>query len=344
MSTFNLGIRPIERIMKHPNADSLELVKLKGLDWQFVTQIGLYKEGDLVIFFPVDTIMSEELIKDFDLVGKLGGTEHNRVKTIRLRGEYSQGLIAPLRRYFVEGEQVPTNLAEYFGVSKYEEPPVFSKAGNLHALPQGVEVYDIEGAQNYPEVIEALMDQPVYITEKLEGSNWGLYMDNTGKEVIFQRRYAIDNITGETHAWRTVAKEQGLFELARNLLSQKEDSIILRGEICGPGIQGNIYKLKEVQIFLFDVQINGQYVDTKKFLEITTNETRVPTIAIANTLREFLGKQNKSLLEFSNGRSLLHDTKREGVVIKPMTEQYHPSIGRLFIKQRSPEYLLKADT
>ena len=58
-------------------------------------------------------------------------------------------------------------------------------------------------------------------------------------------------------------------------------------------------------------------------------------------LREYLN--GKTIRYASNGKSVLADTKREGIVIKPLIEEFHPILHRLLIKQRSPEYLAGTD-
>ena len=58
-------------------------------------------------------------------------------------------------------------------------------------------------------------------------------------------------------------------------------------------------------------------------------------------MRDWLGEL--TLKEASDGRSKIADKAREGIVIKPMVEYRDDAVGRVFLKQRSPKYLVKSD-
>ena len=106
--------------------------------------------------------------------------------------------------------------------------------------------------------------------------------------------------------------------------------------------QGNYYNLKEHEVYVFDIELNGVPLSSDKFLMLcfVLNIQTVPLISIYDTL--FTQLEGKTLLNYSNGQSLIIDKPREGVVIKPMKEVImDEDIGRVFFKQRSPEYLLK---
>jgi ATP-dependent RNA circularization protein (DNA/RNA ligase family) len=116
------------------------------------------------------------------------------------------------------------------------------------------------------------------------------------------------------------------------------------GELLGPGVQGNLYELKNLSITLFDIMIGGEYLSAADFLSLTAayKLPTVPVLAKAVTLRAWLA--GKEIAAASNGKSEFNKKKlREGIVVKPMVEQRHGEIGRLILKQRSPEYLAKYD-
>jgi RNA ligase (TIGR02306 family) len=118
MSTLIVEITKVLDINKHPNADKLELITVKG--WQVVAQKDLYKIGDLVIYCPIDAVLPVELSDKMDVTKYLS---KGRVKTVKLRGEYSQGLLIPISfidddilKSVFEGEDVK----EVLGITKYE--------------------------------------------------------------------------------------------------------------------------------------------------------------------------------------------------------------------------------
>ena len=199
MAFFGVTVEKIETVKNHPNAERLDICVLEGMSFQFITGRDQYFPGMDILYFPVDSILPFELmdamgftrpkkadgeiVMDEDgnpiMMGTLNGKQHNRVKTCRLRGELSQGIVGSIDLVgdlcVVAGfDRNPSimssdNITEYLGVTKYEPPPINCKNGNLCQLPVGLSVYDIEGADRYQRIVELLMDKKVLITEKLEG-------------------------------------------------------------------------------------------------------------------------------------------------------------------------------
>lgn len=366
MALFAVTLEEIETSKKHPNADRLSICTLKGMAFQFVTGLNDYKPGDKVVYFPLDAVIPQEVLKKMGLEGKLAGNQKNRVKTMRLRGEISQGIVANLS--LIDGCATSENredITKFLGVTKYEPPEVAIlggiHAGNLVGLPPNFTRYDIEGADRFPGIIEKLMDEEVAITEKVEGSQWSLLYDN-GKVTIHTHNHQINDFSPSqkfmrkllnfitfgayTRATRClyweVAKKQKLPEFAASVLWSAKNAVTLYGEFVGPGVQGNIYKLKENVVLLFDIKIGQRHMPVKEFTETCRDARTVPVISYGTTLREFLNR--RTVQEASNGPSMLGTNviAREGIVIKPMGEKYSNELGgRLIIKQRSPEYLAK---
>lgn len=93
-------IRRISEILPHTNADKLEIAVVDG--WRVITQKGLYQPGDLAIYCEVDSYLPV-LPKYSFLAGnsarKMGDLSGYRLRTIKLRGELSQGLLIPLHQF-----------------------------------------------------------------------------------------------------------------------------------------------------------------------------------------------------------------------------------------------------
>ena len=353
MSTFAVTVEEIGRVWKHENADLLEMASLEGKAYDFVVGKGQFTAGDSVVYFPVDSVLPEGICSSLNLTGKLAGRDKNRVKTVRLRGNISQGVVCSpdqLAPAIPNDMQLKrgADLTELLGVTKYDPPVIPSHWGNLKPLPMYVQAYDIESAQNFTDIAEMLMDIPCYISEKLEGSHWSATLYADGDVAVCQRNYRIIPVEGGEHDWHKVLRTQGLDETLRNMLdmlskNQPIQAITLRGEILGPGIQSNIYNLKHHNVRIFDIEVNQEAIEAAQFLEWTAayGIEIVPVLGINVTLREWLNGQ--TLKAASNGTSALAERLREGVVIKPMQEQRDERIGRVFLKQRSPEYLAKSE-
>lgn len=339
MSKFQVSLEEVE-VFNHPNADKLDIIRLVNKDYQCVAKKDDFKTGDKAIYFPIDSLIPESVLEIIGLNGKLSGKDRNRVKTIKLRGEISQGIVAKPELFFTD--KIPDNLTVFFGIEKYEPEPVACLNGNLLPLPEGVEKYDIENAENYRDIVNMLMDNPVFITEKMEGMNYSI---TATKETTYvnQRNYTIQEKRGKEHDFWKITRENHLDEIAHELLeTYNAKQLTLRGEYLGPNVQGNIYNFKKNEIQLFDVKVDDWYLNPTEFCSVKNIYAIdcVPILAYSITLRDFLS--GKTIREASNGKSR-DNTKilREGIVIKPMAEMYITGFGRVIIKQRSPEYLAK---
>jgi len=368
MAFFGVTIETIDTVRNHPGADRLDICTLEGMNFQFVTGRDSYKVGDRCLYFPVDSLLPFPLMKKLGLTkekkengeivldengapvieGTLRGKNHNRLRVVRLRGELSQGLVGPLD--LIEdidpGDHLTEVITEFLGVMKYDPPDIPCENGNLCPLPSELTVYDIEGADRYSEVAEQLMDTKVCIAEKIEGTNFSCtYRPETDEFFVNQRGYTIVEKEGAKHMFWATVEKMGIFEhmrsVAKMFKTENFNSITFYGEFIGPGIQKNIYKLKEHTILFFDVKIDGDFASVHAKYDILNGLPIVPIIVKDMTLGEWL--DGRPIQETSNGKSIFNpkiDILREGIVITPMLEGFHSSIGRLILKQRSSEYLI----
>jgi RNA ligase (TIGR02306 family) len=347
MAFFGVTKETIASTFPIENADAIEGATLEGSTFEFVIKKGQFKKGDIVLYFPIDSLIPEWVLEKLGLVGRLSGKNKNRVKTVRLREQISQGIVANLTLL----ENMPANTAdekitEFLGVEKYDIPPIPCQNAQLIQLPIGLSAYDIEGADRYVEVAEVLMPQLVEITEKLEGQNFSVtYASSEDKIYVNQRNFSIQSTEGELHEFWNVAEKKGIIKFVESLKqTYPGKNITVYGEFIGSRVQSNIYKLKGFEVKLFDIKINHEWLSPD--IRQTTIEkyfgnleNHVPILATNIILKEWLN--GKSIVEASNGISKLHKTPREGIVIKPMTEVRHNKVGRLVIKQRDPIYLSK---
>ena len=365
MSTFKVEVKKIARVYPHSNADRLELAQAEGMTYQFAVSKGSYAVGDSIVYFPVDSLLPQEFIVQQNIANFLAGKDKNRVKTVALRGAISQGYVcsvADVLRY-LKTDTLPEDLTTALGVVKYEPPEIKISTGNLVRMPEHVSVYDIEGCDNHPDVVEMLMDIPCVITEKMEGTNAWATMDPDRRVSVGQKNYTIENLAeGPEHYFWTVTRRTGIIDALDRLSEIYGGSpVTIRSEMVGPGIQGNYYRLKQLMCFVYDIEVATRYVpytDLEGLLsELKLSNWFVPVLSKGITLREWLA--GRTIQEAANGVSIwnpdkeslhLYDIKkdqqsvvkiREGIVIKPMIEQEIVGFGRLFLKQRDPVYLDK---
>jgi RNA ligase (TIGR02306 family) len=343
MSKFEVLDTEITEVLDHPNADRLSIYKLKDTDYQVIAGKDEYKLKDRVVYFPVDSIIPPKLVEYLNIGAYLSGKTQKRVKTVKLRGEISQGLIVPLLSVGMYISQAC--YTSLLGVTKYEpkQPTSNSQGQTKGRLPDGLEVYDLENYENYKDVLgDILALGTPCITEKLEGQNITVMVDAKDEVHVCSRK--LDKTQGTGAFWET-AERMGLPEKVK---AMKEalgvEWLALRGEHIGPGIQGNIYKLDKKVIYFFDIKTPTGYLPWVEFVNTLwyrgLNKYAVPRL----TFEEMeIALDNTSVQSLSDGFSELNNAvRREGIVIRPWTEHYSSRLnGRLMLKQRSPEYLAK---
>lgn len=352
MAFFAVTIEAIERVSPIPDADRIEMATLKGKDFQFVIKKDSFKPGDPCIYFPVDSILPADLIDKMGLTGKLSGKDRNRVKTVKLRGQISQGLVSEIDVVPDEVRDIALKMqAEEFttflGVTKYEPPEMPCNDGILRPLPDGQSMYDIEGADRYTEVAQRLMEVPVFVTEKLEGSNFSVQVKIDGSVFVNSRRHTIIEKPDVENMFWKVARRQKVIDFAKTICETSKQDVVIYGEFIGPGVQKNIYGLKEHEVRFFDIKKGGKWVDPDSFmkllLEFGVSPPPCVPVLFSGDLKEFL--QGRTIKQSSNGVSILNPRqRREGIVIRPKIEEEVDGFGRLILKQRSPEYLAENDT
>ncbi|TGO02387.1 hypothetical protein PN36_25880 [Candidatus Thiomargarita nelsonii] len=350
MAFFGVTKEVIASTFAIENADAIEGATLERSTFEFVIKKGQFNKGDSVLYFPIDSLIPEWVLEKLGLVGRLSGKDKNRVKTVRLRGQISQGLVAELDLLegMPNGATDSDKITEFLGVEKYEPPVIPCQTANLVGLPIGLSSYDIEGADRYMEVVQVLMSKRVEITEKLEGQNFSVtYSALDDKIYVNQRNFSIQPISGYVHDFWKVADEKGIIKFVESLkVSYPGQNITVYGEFIGPRIQSNIYKLKDFELRLFDIKVNEKWFTPNIRQSIIEKhfgnlDIQVPILATNVILVQWL--DGKSLVKASHGISQLCETNREGIVIKPMIEARHEKIGRLLIKQRDPIYLSKTN-
>jgi RNA ligase (TIGR02306 family) len=346
MAYFAVSIEEIGTINPIEGADRIQVATVKGLNFNFVIGKDVFKLNDKVLYIPIDSVIPQALAEKLGVAGKLAGKNKDYIKSVKLKGIISQGIVGHLS--LIDGlvDRSPENITQFLGVTKYEPPEVICHGGKLIRHAENIETYDLEGADRYYKVADQMMDMPVYISSKIEGSNFYGGVNLLGEFVVGQRSGMIipDDGGNLTHTWWVTAKSQGLLDAAATIRNDlfAGSSVILRGEIIGPGIQGNYYNVPKYKVLIFDIKVDDKYLSSGDFINICNkyNIETVPVLSVGKTLKEWLN--GRTVKEASNHRSMLIDKHEEGIVIKPMVEQHSEVLsGRMCIKQRSAVYLCK---
>jgi RNA ligase (TIGR02306 family) len=344
MSRKLASIRKIQSINPIPNADNIEVATVDG--WHCVVKKGEFKEGDMCVYFEPDSLLPRKDWCEFLFRDK---QERFRLKTIRLRGQVSQGLALPVT--ILPGEDVKylnnvdiglegKDVTEILDVKKYEpELPAQLQGVAKSTFPSFIPKTDEERIQNATYVLEQHYGARVYITEKVDGSSMTVYLRD-GEFGVCSRR--IDLKETEGNSFWAMARKLNLEEKLRKFHTDNGVEIALQGELYGSSIQKNKYKINEHRFAIFNVfnVTTGQYMDYDAMLE-TIKELDLEMVPfICKQILRF--NSVDEIVEFAKGPSKLNpDTEREGIVVRPLQETQDRKLGRLSFKVINPEFLLK---
>jgi RNA ligase (TIGR02306 family) len=311
------SIRKISDIQPIEGADMIELAIVDG--WKVVVAKNVnHKVGDLVVYCEIDSFLP--IKEEFEFLRKgsykkmVDGTEGFRLRTIKLRGQVSQGLILPIHTLpLLEMVHEGQDVTEMLGIVKYEPPIPAELAGKVKGLfPSFLRKTDEERIQNLSGEIETWKDKTFYVTEKLDGSSATFYYKD-GEFGVCSRN--LELLETEDNTFWKFARQVDL----ENKMRDFDINISLQGELIGEGIQGNPYKIKgqTVRFFnLFDIDLQ-EYHNLSMF-EGVCNRFGVEMVPILN--KHFgIFETVEDILEYADGKSVLNPNfDREGVVIRSL--------------------------
>ncbi|MDR0465086.1 MAG: RNA ligase (ATP) [Treponema sp.] len=244
-------IQKVRAISPIPDSDFLELAHVMG--WQCVVKKGEFKEGDPCIYYEVDSFLPVEERYEFLRSSSFRDNADNgqgfRIKTMRMRGQLSQGLLLPLEKFpELHGCEENTDVTEKLNVKKWYIPETVNAGGTIIGeRPYGIPASDEIRIQSALELLNELKGKPYYITTKMDGTS-GIVYHIDAKIGCCSRNKEIKDEQDALY-WLPVYK-YGLKEKLANL----GKNIVLTGEICGPGIQKNRLRLAEIEWYVFDVK------------------------------------------------------------------------------------------
>ncbi len=358
-------IDKIQEIRSIENADKIEIAVVNG--WNSISPKGQLKVDDMVLCITTDAVIPQEFGEKHGILTYL--RKGNRVRTVKLRGVYSDCIVIPisdinLSKYqpdIFDGQDMMSNL----GIFKYEEPE------KIVTLPGGRRIkqkdnpnfnkyYKFPNYKNVPHIFNE--EDEIVITRKIHGSNarYGIvkkvnysiwdkikkFFRFTNKWDHYTYIYGSHNVIKgseesgfySTDIWKEVGDKYNIKEKLWNFVksTKPEDlgsGIILYGEVYGPGVQGEkyTYNLKERDLILFDIQIDNEYLNRETFKDISFN------LNIPYTEALYRGKFNKKIVDLFTLNQFIEGTKtpEEGVVVAHVSGDRHK-----IAKFINPEYLI----
>ena len=327
MATIQIirDITPIE------GADSIVLAHING--WAAVVKKDEFSVGQYVVFCEIDSWVPHE-IASFLSKGKEPreylGVKGERLRSVKLRGQLSQGLILPLNTLpqgnYPEGEDV----SEKLGIVKYEPPIPAQLAGQVKGnFPSLVSKTEEERVQNI-RGLEKYLDEVFVETEKLHGTSVSFVLNENGEMEVCSRNLSLKE--DENNLYWKLAKKNDALSMLNSVRNYYEatgvsvKTVAIQGEGVGQGVQkGWEYGIQIPEFFLFTIQVNGVKIAEEDFQYISTTlcVKSVPQVRMA-TLRQLVGDAeniSSALLKRVEGRSLIDGkTIREGSVFRCFTD------------------------
>jgi RNA ligase (TIGR02306 family) len=360
-------IAKINEVRAIEGADNIELVIAGG--WNAITKKGEFKVGDETIIATTDAVIPEKLSEEMGVTSYL--RKGGRVRTVKLRGVYSECLIIPmtyLRGKATMGDfdlKEGSDCMEFLGIIKYE-PPVkqiqlasgrkikWRDNQNFHIYYKFPNLKNVDGMFT--------SEDEVQITRKIHGTNARYGIVKKSKLTFWDKVKKFLRIADEwidyeyiygshncekgsdsqgfysTDVWRTIAEREGIQEklwwLVKDLgIAAIGDGLILYGEIYGAGIQKNYeYGLKNIEFAGFDVKRNGEYEETIVARHLIIRELGLPHVEVL-----YEGKWDQEIQDSFVFNNFIEGTKvpHEGTVIKEISGD-----RKKVAKVINPDYLI----
>lgn len=357
MSTFAVTAERLE-VFAHPNADALELAQV-GL-YRAVVAKGAFKTGDYAIYIPEQAVLPENLIEEFGLTGRLAGSQANRLKAVRLRGELSQGLVVrPSALADVDlkaAAEARTDFSEILGITKWVPEVPAHMGGDVESAADLLGWVDIENIRRFPNIFND--GEPVSATEKIHGTAtlFTLVTDEDGNERSYvsskglgARGLALKQDDSNLY-WRAV-RAHNIDGFARDVrdtaLRGLASKVAIYGETFGAGVQDLSYGARAgavpgFQVFDIRIEVQGES------MWLTTDEVRgyAGDFGIGVVRELYRGPySHDAIVAAANGKETVSGKElhiREGVVVRPLVERHSDVTGgRAIGKWVSDAYLLR---
>ena len=335
------SVQRIAEIKPIPGADKICAFRCRN--WWVVDQKDKYKVGDLCVYCELGAWLPHNLAP-FLSKGKeprvYEGIVGERLRSIKLRGQISQGLILPMtvldewdsgemitivgEDYYQEGEDV----SEVLGIVKWERPIPAQLQGQIKGnFPPSIPKTDQTRIQSFSEqtLKEFAEDHLWTVSEKADGTSSTYYLSSDGEFHVCSRNMNLKETEGNTY-WEVAKK----YEIERRMREADLFGFAIQGEICGPGIQKNIYELPDHRLFVYNVfeETSQTYVINSKEI---ADELLLPHVPILYNEFSFDPQMEEDacandaivqpLLKMAERKSILNPkTEQEGLVFRSIDD------------------------
>ena len=329
------SIKRIREINPIEGATNIVRATIEGFD--VVVRKDEFKVNDLCLYCETDSILPKN--PDFAFL------EGKPIKIKKLRGVYSYGIAFPMNilEKYADGKTFQENddVTDILGVVKKEDLIPLDNGSKNKSFPSWIPKTDETRFQNVIDILQEYTDVPCIVTEKLDGSSTTHWLDDNGNYHVASRN---QEVFDETSVYYRAGIDNNIPELLKNL----PKGSVVQGELIGPGIQKNLYKLDKHEIYMFNLRLDKGYIDADKTLEMLNN-AGFKTVPVVHDIYKLVPSKDE-LLNLSMGRSKLNNKQhREGIVIRSIKLiKVRQGLGyfvdgRLSFKVINPKYELSLD-
>jgi RNA ligase (TIGR02306 family) len=339
------SIQVISDLQPIDGADRIERASILG--WNVVVRKGEFSVGDKCIYCEIDSKLPAK--PEFEFLAKA----KYRIKTIKLRGQISQGICFPLSVLPEGSYEIGDDVTEILGVVKYEMPlPRRVIAGDTKgAFPGYVPKTDEIRIQSAPEVLEELRGTKCYVSVKIDGTSATFCRYDDEVEVCSRNRSIKEVVRAKRDdgSYREITPVywQMYHKYKLDKVFEVHNHLAIQGEIAGfwdgdrNAIQGNRLGLKETELFVFDVFdiLEHRYFDLAEMIgfcavwDLQPVPICYPSICLDHTVEE--------LLKMAEGH-YPSGYPREGIVVRPWEGKRSKALnGRASFKVINNEFLFK---
>ena len=341
------SIQRIWKIEPIENADKIELAYVRG--WQCVVNKGQFNEMDLAVYFEIDSFLP--IRPEFEFLRKSSYRKTDimgegfRLKTMKFRGQISQGLLLPISVF----PEIPNNLSlgdnvsDYLNVKKWEIEEKATTGGTVIGnLPRCIPHTDETRIQAEPDLLNEFVGLEYYISTKMDGSSHSIGIDENGFHVTGHNYEYMND--GQCSFYNFVNERKYQEKLECYFTQNNLNSITVQGELCAPGIQNNRLKLTKPEWYVFTIMINGKRVGLYDMIDICKQLDFI-CVPIEEVGIDLPSKYPSidDLLERADGE-YPNGGKKEGIVIRPVEPIFCQLIcAELSMKIVNNRYLLNND-
>lgn len=331
-------VETIASIHPIPDADAIERARVRG--WDVVVKKGEFAAGDPCVYIEVDAHL-DTTDERFAFLAPRGektaedGFRGHVLKTAKLRGQYSQGIVFPLTLFPELSALAPGDDAtDILNIRKWDPPLPADLGGQARGMrPHWVPETDEDRIQNHGWL--TTVPGNWVATEKIDGTSMTVWVDGDTDEGVSGRNY--DWADSATSSFWRVAREFDVHQRLRDAFPGVRAAV--QGELFGPGLQGNPLAVPHMRFLAFTVIVDGRELPRAQWPE-SILEISVPVYDLP-----FPADSDNALAQVEKLKSLVSPGRdAEGVVWRlfdAVNAEGGGYIHRASFKALSRKYLIK---